>query len=372
MSENYRKLRGDFFKPGVDSIYIAVGGPGSGKTTHLTNFINNADTLMSLDESKRPRLLLSAVGGADGFAYDEKVYTHYFNEVEEISNPFEYDFYSKIQNFKSSVILLDDLIILKNSDLLFLLELIFKCLRHKGLTVLIALHTVTHYPGIQALVRYATHITVHSSSPNASSVQRLRQVFGWNRNSEVLLLRELRQMDKRREEDKELDAILFYVPMSLAVLNVITKPLGSSEGHINGVIDLIAGMDEGTEYYLVPSDRLHLVEKEQQSEEIFGEKSKFLSLFSKSSDRAKIDHVLQTLMDAPDVEVDFDNKRVTLTKSRRSCNLLDLCYASVDKRKRRSAAVSSILDTLQKEGLMPEVRKKSETARSRYLIFFTF
>lgn len=172
-----------------------------------------------------------------------------------------------------------------------------------------------------------------------------------------ILLHELNIMDRLYEELNQHDAMLFCPRLAIAVLNTVTRPLHEEKNDatsLNTVVNLVSDdMGESETFLLVPAS---LVDTSVESGGI-SEKNKFLCLFSKQGKRDKIDRVLQALLSAPHVFVDFDEKKVVLrdVHAHKSCNLLDLCYASIDKRKKRSSQVQAVIKHLKERSVLPEV-----------------
>lgn len=331
--EDLQMLPRGFFRPQAEQLVICIGDPGSGKTTYIRNLIRNSKTNMNLEEEHRPRLLVVSYGTAAVF-WDEDEdeggddFDDVFKVEDVLNNP---SLVEKVKENSSTVIVLDDLVITKQSELLTILKLYFEYSRHGKLTVIAAIHTVTHIPGIAGLLKFAALITLHPCFANILNLRRLRHVFEWDEDATRLLYKELRRMHKLRRQRHTFDAILIYVQDWLAVLNVLAKPLTREDHAIaadpNLLVSLVPKDMEGSEakepsqFVLMPlTDYRKLRETKDSSS---NKRNALLALFSES-EKVKVEAALADLASRPNTKLNF-NTLVARVSGKKGHNHIDLC-----------------------------------------------
>jgi hypothetical protein len=330
------------FVPGPGTLTVMVGMPGSGKTRYITSLLNDIKTRMILDESQRPRLLLVSSGGASSIDFDRSIVSRHFDYVKEgMDLLFELGvdkMESMVGNYASSVIVLDDLVLLSSKELARLVRFLYVRLRHSNLTVLCSIHSATHLTGIQSLIRMANIVTVHPCAANTASIRRMSQIFGWDRGATECLLKELMTMQFRHT----FNAILLAVPTYLAVTGVVSKPFGKNKT-VHRTLKM-TGVEPPSWYYLVPEKDLRVLDKTERKR--LGDEQ-FLALFSLDSDRKRVKDVLSKL----DGAANLDYELMTVTCGDRKCNLLDLCMTVGNRRRTPTKDVSSVVKELEKKGV---------------------
>lgn len=357
--EGLQRLEKDFHKPFPGSLTLAIGAPGSGKSTFVANLLSGLGSAIIAHPEQRPRLLFLSSGGAAHLPYDQAVKSKFFDSVREgpdlLSRMGVGELEKMVDNHASSVVILDDLVVLAAGELAKLVKLLYTKMRHRKMTVICCIHAATHLPGIESLIRLAHLISLHPCASNLSTACRLKKIFGWDKRALLDLCQQVQTLMIDRQRGR-FDAILYSVPHMTAVMNVLGKPLGAKKSRttLNLALQMSCGEMDGW-FYLVPKNQLREVAK--KGGETGSEREKFLTLFGRTSDKERVKTVLHNLANTKEVAVDYEGRHLTCGGD--VCNLVDFCMAIGTRRRRRMLpqTVRAMILALKERGIpIKEVR----------------